>query len=452
LDRPIHQFARRHAQSVRERSRPFTAAALGAMAWHPPIFLNNGAPSVPGNLSATTWPQQSFSPARPTATLGLDNVPGWPQSILAPLAQLDPSDAPGSMDQPIGLFSRNPALRYGLFGSDPDPTSPFASAPLGAAGLTAAVPTTLGTPGASYTLGLGPRLPLLAQFRSPVEASTPALDPLIGPAAAPYAPVATPPRSVLFNCPPAPWDLGGRERDLQNLDQSAQSLGISELPISKSSQPIVPPRPQLATAQEQALYAARLLSPNLVDYFTKTPPPPPPFPSTPGKIPSADSNPYAPGALVDVLNSAILAAAVFSGGEAAPLALARFAGKTGATASAEELAALSARAKEIHAALDGIAQRQRTTAVLSTDGDTIIAGGKRDLSPKQKALLRPWERAGDLPGAHAETSALYNALKAGLTPRALATTRPICADCQAAIEDLDGILTSKTTAIFPPVR
>src|ERR1700719_4648009 len=44
--------------------------------------------------------------------------------------------------------------------------------------------------------------------------------------------------------------------------------------------------------------AARLLSPNLVDYFTKTLPPSPPFPSTPGKIPSSD-NPYAPGAALE---------------------------------------------------------------------------------------------------------------------------------------------------------
>ena len=67
------------------------------------------------------------------------------------------------------------------------------------------------------------------------------------------------------------------------------------MPLSKSGQPLVPPRPQLSTAQGQALYAARLLSPNLVDYFTKTLPPSPPFPATPGKIPSTD-NPYALGA------------------------------------------------------------------------------------------------------------------------------------------------------------
>jgi hypothetical protein len=194
------------------------------------------------------------------------------------------------------------------------------------------------------------------------------------------------------------------------------------------------------------------LSPNLVDYYTKPLPPPPPFPSTPGKIPSVDSNPYAPGALVDELNLAILAAAVFSGGETAPLALVRLAGKVGSSSSAEELALLTARAKQIHAALDEIAQGRRTTAVLSTDGDTIIAGGKRDLDPGQRALLGPGERPGKLAGADAEITALNEALNAGLTPRALATTRPICAECQAAIESKRGMLTSKTTAIFPPLR
>jgi hypothetical protein len=112
---------------------------------------------------------------------------------------------------------------------------------------------------------------------------------LIGPA---NAPAATSPRSVLFAQSPEFWGLGARDHDPANLDQAAWSLGPSELPISKSGQPIDPPRPQLSTAQEQALYAARLLSPNLVDYFTKTLPPPAPFPSTPGKISSLD-NPYA---------------------------------------------------------------------------------------------------------------------------------------------------------------
>jgi hypothetical protein len=114
---------------------------------------------------------------------------------------------------------------------------------------------------------------------------------LIGPASAPDAPAAAPPHSVLFNHPPALWDLGARERDLEDLAQSAWDLGVSDLPRSKSGQPIFPP--QLPTPQQQSLYAAGLLSPNIVDYFTWTPPPP-----TPGKMPSGD-NPYAVPALLE---------------------------------------------------------------------------------------------------------------------------------------------------------
>ena len=156
----------------------------------------------------------------------------------------------------------------------------------------------LDSPGATYTLGLsaGP-LPLA---QSPVEASAPALGQLIGPASSPDAPAASPTRSVLFNRPPALLDPGALERDLANSDQTAQSLGVSNLPISKSGVPYVPPPvpplPRLSIPQLTWLDAARFLSPYLVDYFTRTLPPPP-FPSTPGKIPSLD-NPYAgPAAL-----------------------------------------------------------------------------------------------------------------------------------------------------------
>jgi hypothetical protein len=366
---------------------PFTAAALGAMAWHPPIFLSNGPTSVPGNPSATAWPQQPVSPGGPfgagsSASVPTTGAPVAPYTLgLGPrltLAQFgslltsDPSfrfglfgsdpdptsrfadgsfgagssavapttGTPGasytlglgpklSLAQPgspeRALLSSNPSFRFGLFGSDPDPTSPFADGPFGAGGG-AAVPS-LGTPGATHTLGLGPKLPPLARFQSPVETSAPALDPLIGPA---NAPAATPPRSVLFNQPPAPWDLDARERDLANLDQTAQSSGISELPISKSGQPIIPPPPPLSTAHEQAVYGARLLSPNLVDYFTKTLPPAPPFPSTPGKILSLD-NPYAGPAILEAATwlvpearmPGMLAGAVERGATAAALQAAK---------------------------------------------------------------------------------------------------------------------------------
>jgi len=302
-------------------------------------------------------------------------------------------------------------------------------------------------------------VPTLPPLPSPFAIGGPAPDGSSGPRSGPTGSAPqqmAAPQSVLFNRPQPDWDLGraliARERDAAARDAGAQELGADELPLSKSGTPVASSPPQLSITPEQWLDAARLLSPNLVDYYTKSPPPPPPFSSAPGKIPSLDSNPYAPGALLDELNLAILAAAIFSGGEAAPLALARLGGKVGSSASAEEIAALSARAKQIHAALDEIAQRRRTTAVLSTDGDTIIAGGKRDLDPVQRALLRPGERAGKLRATDAEIRALNEALKAGLTPRAMATTWPICENRQAAIEGKKGVLTSKTTAIFPALR
>jgi hypothetical protein len=214
-----------------------------------------------------------------------------------------PTIGPTSIKRPIGLFSRNPALpRGGLFGSDPDPGSPFAGLPYDPrVVLAAAAPTNTGQPRAPSTLGL-------TRFQNPVEASAPAPDPWSSPAAgAPGAPAAAPTRSVLFNGPPAPWDLGARDRDRTNLDEDLAALdeaawnaSPSNLPLSKSGQPTFPPRPQLSTSHEQALYAAHLLSPNLVDYFTKEIPPPPPFPATPGKIPSLN-NPYAVGAALEAV-------------------------------------------------------------------------------------------------------------------------------------------------------
>jgi hypothetical protein len=82
-------------------------------------------------------------------------------------------------------------------------------------------------------------------------------------------------------------------------------LAASGLPLSKSGVPFAPlspylpqyPRPSLS--QEPAFVLARLIAPNIVDYFTKpTPPPQWVFPSIPGKIRSND-NPYAIPALLE---------------------------------------------------------------------------------------------------------------------------------------------------------
>jgi RHS repeat-associated protein len=118
--------------------------------------------------------------------------------------------------------------------------------------------------------------------------------------------------------------------------------------------------------------------------------------------------------------------------------------------AAQGTAGLTERAREIHGALDPIAQSQRTTAVLRTkSGTDIVAAGGRDLTPAQRALLRPGEAAAKLPGAHAEATALNHAQQSGLMPAAIATTRNICPQCATAIEVSGGSLTSPTTAIWP---
>jgi RHS repeat-associated protein len=140
-----------------------------------------------------------------------------------------------------------------------------------------------------------------------------------------------------------------------------------------------------------------------------------------------------------------LIAAALTPGPGDDLALA--AGATGRAASG--VADLAARAEQVHGALHPIAQAQRTTAVLRTSGGNIVAGGARDLSPIQKALLGPGEIVAKLPGAHAEVTALTHAQQSGLSPQAMAVTRTICPLCATAIEASGGKLTSPTTVIWP---
>jgi len=129
-----------------------------------------------------------------------------------------------------------------------------------------------------------------------------------------------PSRSVLFNRPPPAWDSDtlsvNRNPDSANLDLIAQQLGVSGLPLSKSGAPFVSPAPQTSISPAHWLDVARLVTPNLVDYFTKTLPMPV-FPSTPGKMPSVDSNPYVPGALFEV---AAFLPSLLESGILAPLA------------------------------------------------------------------------------------------------------------------------------------
>jgi hypothetical protein len=116
---------------------PFSAAQLGAMAWHPPIFPGDWA-----RFPASTFP----------ATLGLSQ----PAPPAASTSSTDPTPA---LTWPYaGLFSHNPSvpLGGGLFpyplASNPDPVSPFGNG-LFSAGDPAASAPMQGMPGASPTQG-----------------------------------------------------------------------------------------------------------------------------------------------------------------------------------------------------------------------------------------------------------------------------------------------------------
>lgn len=114
---------------------------------------------------------------------------------------------------------------------------------------------------------------------------------------------------------------------------------------------------------------------------------------------------------------------------------------------AANTAGLEARANAVHRALDPIAQNSRTTAALGTrEGQTVLVGGGRDLSPAQRALAQDGEIVARSPGAHAEVTAVTGAQSAGLTPQGIGVSRPICPACQAFLEEPGATITSPTTA------
>lgn len=110
---------------------------------------------------------------------------------------------------------------------------------------------------------------------------------------------------------------------------------------------------------------------------------------------------------------------------------------------------LAERAREVHSVLDPIAQGKRTTAVLRTDGGDIISGGRRDLSPAQRALQREGEILAKKPGVHAETvKVLEEALCRGLIPIALEVTRDICSHCLEYLHGLGATITGPRSALW----
>jgi hypothetical protein len=108
---------------------------------------------------------------------------------------------------------------------------------------------------------------------------------------------------------------------------------------------------------------------------------------------------------------------------------------------------LASRADDLHGALDPIAQTRRTTAVMGTrQGPDVLAGGVRDLTPAQRAMARPGDVLGRLPGEHAEITALKAAGEAGLTPQGIATTTNICPACRVALEEAGATVTGPRSA------
>ena len=255
------------------------ASRAGAFAWHPPIFLNSAGQFPP--------PAPAYDP------------PILPAGGLF-----------GSIGRKLAASVNGPGIGYGLFGNpvrlpavstDAPPSILGAgsnSAPssiyppyLGGSALPSYLADTTTPPNQSP-------LASLTQFLGPAAAGASRLGSWNSPSAIPFqAPVtaAPPTRSVLFDQAPVAWDPGAPDRNAANLEQTARTLGVSDLPLSKSGAPVVSPPPRLTITPQQSLDVAHLVSPNLVDYFTKTLPPAPPLPSTPGKIPSSD-NPYGPGA------------------------------------------------------------------------------------------------------------------------------------------------------------
>ncbi|GLQ98159.1 RHS repeat domain-containing protein [Dyella mobilis] len=107
------------------------------------------------------------------------------------------------------------------------------------------------------------------------------------------------------------------------------------------------------------------------------------------------------------------------------------------------------RAQELAAMLDPVAQNHRTVAVLdTTQGVRILGQGGRDLEPAQRATQMAGEILGKQSRAHAEITVLSTSETQGYAPSFMATSRPFCPDCQQAIQQSGGTITSPTTAVW----
>ncbi|XXY14180.1 RHS repeat-associated core domain-containing protein [Sorangium sp. So ce216] len=105
-----------------------------------------------------------------------------------------------------------------------------------------------------------------------------------------------------------------------------------------------------------------------------------------------------------------------------------------AARSAQSIADLSTRAREIHGAVSPATQRRTTIAVTDTaEGTRVVSSSERTLRPAQRALLRGGEVEGIGPG-HAEVTGVIAARRMGLTPTTTGASRAICPECASFLE------------------
>jgi RHS repeat-associated protein len=115
-------------------------------------------------------------------------------------------------------------------------------------------------------------------------------------------------------------------------------------------------------------------------------------------------------------------------------------GEEAAAAKVGEEVSLATRAGEIHGALDPIAQSMRTTAVGEVTGangakDVLVSSSERALTPAQRGALQPGETAvSGAKGVHAEQKILDAAKQNNQAVNAVAASRNMCANCQAAVK------------------
>ncbi|WP_457748930.1 RHS repeat-associated core domain-containing protein [Streptomyces mirabilis] len=98
---------------------------------------------------------------------------------------------------------------------------------------------------------------------------------------------------------------------------------------------------------------------------------------------------------------------------------------------------LEGRAHEVHALLDGVAQRSQDTVAMSTEeGTDVFSGGVRDIRPVQRAAIGEDDMEARMMGQHAEVTAVVRAQQAGLTPKAL-VSHPLefCPGCSQFLEE-----------------